>query len=82
MNDIAARFGVNRTTVISHVARRGLPRRCEYGWSESELHGAAHLYAAGHSLASVGQRFGVDPSTVANCFRRLGIPIRPRLGWP
>jgi len=45
------------------------------------LRAAADLYAAGHSLAEVGQRFGVDTSTVANRFRRAGLPIRARRGW-
>jgi len=80
VRDIAARFGVNRTTVIGHVTRSGLPRRSDQGWSELELRAAAEFYANGHSLASVGLRFGVNASTVANRFRRAGLPIRPRRG--
>lgn len=77
--DIAARFGVNRTTVIGHVTRRGLTLRSN-GWSDQELQTAAHMYATGQSLANVGQHFGIDPATVANRFRRAGLPIRARRG--
>lgn len=79
--DIAARFGVSRTTVIDHVGRRGLPRRSDAGWSDDELRAAANLYANGHALAAVGHQFGVDASTVANRFRRAGLPVRRRRGW-
>lgn len=79
--DIAARFGVSRTTVIDHVTRRGLPRRSDLVWSEAELQAAATLYAEGESLAAVGRRFDIDASTVANRFRRAGLPVRPRRGW-
>jgi DNA-binding CsgD family transcriptional regulator len=80
VNDIAARFGVSRTTVIGHVTRRGLPRRSD-GWSATDLRAAANLYADGHSLAAVGRRFGVNSMTVANRFRQAGLPVRPRRGW-
>ena len=79
--DIAATFRVSRTTVMDHVARGGLSRRSELGWSEAELQSAADVYADGQSLTEVGRRFGVDASTVANRFRRAGLPIRPRRGW-
>jgi hypothetical protein len=59
VRDIAARFGVSRTTVLGHATRRALPRRSDNGWSHDELRTAANLYADGHSLAVVGQRFGV-----------------------
>ena len=80
VNDIAARFGVSRTTVIGHVTRRGLPRRSD-GRSATDLRAAANLYADGHSLATVGQQFDVNPMTVANRFRQAGLPVRPRRAW-
>ena len=77
--DIAARFGVSRTTVHDHVGHRGLRRRRD-GWTDQQLRAASGLYAQGASLVAVGHRFGVDASTVRNRFRRSGIPIRPRRG--
>jgi len=82
VRDIAARFGLSRTTVIGHVTRRGLPHRADNDWTPDELAAAASLYAAGHSLAEVGLRLGVNASTVANRFRNAGTPIRRRRGWP
>lgn len=82
VRDIAASFGVSRTTVMGHVTRRGLPRRSENGWSEKDLRAAADHYAGGYSLAAVGSRFGVDATTVASRFRRAGLPVRPCRGRP
>lgn len=81
VNDIAARFGVSRTTVIGHVTRRGLPRRSDQRWSATELQVAATLYADGHSLAAVGARFDIHAETVRNRLRRSGVQIRTRRGW-
>jgi transposase len=75
--DIAARFGVSRTTVLGHVGRRGLPRRRD-GWTNQQLRAAADLYAQGASLVAVGHRFGVDASTVRNRFRRTEVHLQPR----
>ena len=81
VRDIAVTFGVSRTTVIDHVTRAGLPLRSGDDWTAEELGTAASLYAAGHSLAAVGQHLGVDKSTVANRFQRAGLPVRRRRGW-
>lgn len=81
MNDIAARFGVSRTTVIGHVTRRGLPRRSDRRWSSTELQVAASLYADGHSLAAVGAHFDIHAETVRNRLRRAGLEVRTRHGW-
>ena len=81
VNDIAARFGVSRTTVIGHVTRRGLPRRSDQRWSATELQVAASLYEDGHSLAAVGARFDIHAETVRRRLRRSGVQIRTRRGW-
>lgn len=81
VHEIAARFGVSRTTVIGHVTRQGARHRRDCDWTPEELAAAARLYAEGRSLAEVGRRFGVDKSTVSNRFRRAGLPVRARRGW-
>jgi transposase len=81
VRDIAARFGVSRTTVIGHVTRGGLQRRRDGAWTPSELAEAARMYAEGRSLAEVGEHFGVDKGTVANRFLKAGLPVRRRRGW-
>jgi DNA-directed RNA polymerase specialized sigma24 family protein len=80
VNDLAARFGVHRTTVMAHLARRGAKRPTR-DWDTGALGTAAALYNQGLSLAAVADRFGINPSTVANRFRRAGVTIRPRRGW-
>jgi DNA-binding CsgD family transcriptional regulator len=82
INKLADRFGINRTTVIAHLNRRGVERRAiSKQWDHKTFTRAARSYADGSSLADIAAQFGLDPSTVANRFRRAGIPIRPRRGW-
>ena len=79
---LAADFGVHRTTVGEHLDRHGVPRHSkQVAWDESKLKDAAELYATGLSLADVAKRYEIDAQTVANRFRRAGIPVRPRRGW-
>ena len=82
IDDLAQRFGVHRTTVMTHLHRRHIsPRPILTAWDDDALTVAADLYTNGESLASVAGRFGINPSTVANRFRRAGVTIRPRRGW-
>lgn len=79
---LAAEFGVHRTTVGEHLDRNGVPRHSERdAWDEGTLTDAAELCATGLSLADVANRYDIDAQTVANRFRRAGIPVRPRRGW-
>ena len=77
--ELADRFGINPTTVLAHVDRRGVQRHPKQ-WDHQTLTSAARSYANGSSLADVAAQLGLDPSTIANRFRRAGIPIRPRQG--
>ncbi len=81
VRDIAARFGISRTTVMGHVTREGVPRRRDCDWTPEELAVTARLYAEGYSLTEVGRRFGCDKSTVANRFPKAGLLVRQRGGW-
>lgn len=82
VDDLAQRFGVHRTTVMTHLRRRHItPRPILTAWDQGALTVAADLYTNGQSLASVAARFGINPSTVANRFRRAGVTIRSRRGW-
>lgn len=83
ISQLAADFGVHRTTVAAHLDRHQIPRHHEEtAWDVDILNEAAEMYASGRSLAAVASQFGVDAQTVANRFRRAGISIRPRRGWP
>ena len=82
INQLAADFDVHRTTVASHLDRRGVRRHHELtAWDDDTLGEAAELYEAGLSLADIADRFGIDAQTVANRFRLAGVPVRPRRGW-
>jgi transposase-like protein len=83
IDSLAARLGVNRTTIISHLDRRGIERRRSVRkMTDRSVRQAAKSYAAGESLVQVASQFGVDARTLAREFRRAGVPIRPRRGWP
>jgi DNA-directed RNA polymerase specialized sigma24 family protein len=80
VDELAARFQVNQSTVQRYVRRVALPRRSpRLGPSQSEE--AARLYLAGQSLAKLSQHFGVATDTVALALRRAGVTLRPRRGW-
>lgn len=81
IDSVAAQVGVNRTTIIDHLERRGVERRKVLRkMTDRSVRQAAERYASGESLRAVAARFGVDPSTLAREFRRAA-PIRPRRGW-
>ncbi len=80
---LAASLDVNRTTIISHLDRRGIDRRKSVRkMNDRSVLDAAEHYGAGESLKVVSARFGVDAQTIAREFARAGIPTRPRRGWP
>lgn len=80
---MAARLGVNRTTIIHHLDRRGIERRKSVRkMTDRSVRQAAKHYEAGESLRVVAARFDVDAKTLAREFRHSAISIRPRNGWP
>ena len=83
ISQLAAEFGIHRTTVGALLDRRQVPRHRERtAWDSGTLEKAAELYASGLSLADVADQFGIDAQTVANRFRRAGVAVRPRRGRP
>jgi phage-related baseplate assembly protein len=83
INELAARFGIHRTTVATHLDRHQVPRHHDRTtWDDNTLRRAAEPYAAGLSLADVTDRYQIDAQTVANRFGRAGLSVRPRRGWP
>ena len=63
VRDLAARYQVDRNTVIGHVNRAGV-RRHYPALLPEEIAEASQLYWSGRSLAAVGGHFGVNGSTV------------------
>lgn len=77
--ELAARFGIHRTTVIAHLKRRGVPRRAPVSkLSTAQIRSAGAQYQAGDTLQVLANRYGVDTSTVRNHLVRTGVPMRHR----
>ena len=82
IDDLARSHGVNRTTIITHLDQRAVPRRrVVRKMTDTLVADAAAMYRDGHSLATVADEFRVDTRTLGREFRKAGIPIRPRRGW-
>ena len=81
INELARLFNVNRTTVISHLDRRDIPRRrVVRKMTDRTVAEAASRYGQGLSLEVVAEEFGVHARTLAREFRRADVAIRPRPG--
>ena len=81
MRVVAERWGISRKTVAEHLRREGVtPRR--RGLSPDQVQTAIRLYAAGWSLARIGERFGCDHGVVLRALQRVGVPLRDSHGRP
>jgi DNA-binding transcriptional regulator LsrR (DeoR family) len=77
--ELAARYGIHRTTVSIVLERQGVPRRHLYQLTTDDLMGAAvAAYAAGDSLRTIAERLSVDRKTVARRLRQAGVTLRKR----
>lgn len=72
---LAKHYSINRTTVMDHLRRRGVPRQGE--WSEVAVKKAAARYEAGETLNEISLTMNVDPRTVGRQLRMAGVAIRP-----
>ena len=82
IDSLAVHLGVNRTTIISYLDRRGVERRRSVRkMTDRSVRQAAERYASGESLKAVAAPFDVDAKTLAREFRRSGVTIRRRRGW-
>jgi hypothetical protein len=74
---LAASFRVNRTTVLGHVRRHGVPKRDRRALQGDEVDRAAQLYAGGQSADWVAAQLGVAASTVRRALKDAGMTLRP-----
>lgn len=80
MRELAAVFGVHRTS-ISHCLRElGIPLRGQ-GLRTEDVPEAARLYEAGWSLAQLGEKYGCAHTTIRLRLMEYGVRMRPRRGW-
>lgn len=75
MHELAAQFGVHRTTVATWLRKLGIPLRRQ-GLYGADLVEAIRLYGEGWSLARLGERFGCDAETVRQALKRAGVRRR------
>ncbi len=75
---LAARFGVDRSTVMRQLRKAGVPKYA--GWTDQVTDDARALYEAGHSLADISQLIGWPPTTIGRHLKASGVKMRPR-GW-
>ena len=82
IDSLARQYGVNRTTIISHLDRAGIERRrVARKMTDDSVGKAAKRYDEGAPLAVGAQGFNVHARTLAREFRQAGVSIRPRRGW-
>jgi len=75
VKNLAARYGINRNTVIRHINRARLRRHYPALVSAATME-AAPLYRSSWSLAAIGGHFGVNASTVRTALLRAGVAMR------
>ena len=75
INELAARFGVHRTTVTQHLHRNGVRMR-RRGLEDHEIDYAVDLYQQGLSLVRIGARLDVHAETVRQALLARGIRMR------
>lgn len=78
IDELAGRFGIHRTTVMTHLDRHGVERRT--GNVQRRIDEALRLYESGWSLARIGTEFGVNAETARRALRGAGVSMRPRPG--
>jgi hypothetical protein len=81
MKELAAVFGIHRTSVSSHLAEQGVPIR-RGGLHQEQTAEVVQLYEHSSSSGRLGEKFGVGADTVLTVLRRAGASIRPRRGGP
>lgn len=77
VEELAATFVVNRTTVLGHVRRHGVPKRDRRALRGADLERAVELYVGGRSADWVGRELEVAASTVRRALKDVGVALRP-----
>ncbi|MHB1776156.1 MAG: hypothetical protein ACYCU7_09230 [Acidimicrobiales bacterium] len=78
VEELAASFRINRTTVLGHVRRHGVPKRDRRALQPDDVDKAAKLYSEGRSAEWVAGELQVAASTVRRTLKDAGITLRPK----
>ena len=78
INELAERYEVDRTTVISHLRRHGVLGRRRQGRTLDPgcLLAAGELYSSGANLIEVGEQFDVDRRYLRMVLPAAGYELR------
>ncbi len=78
INDLAEKYGVDRTTVIGHLHRAGVSGQRRQGRTldPGQMRAAGELYTSGVNLAEVGERFNVDRRYLRRVLPAAGFLMR------
>jgi len=77
VEELAASFRVNRTTVLGHLRRRGVPKRDRRALREDDVDRAVKLYADGRPAEWVAEELRVAASTIRRALKDAGVALRP-----
>jgi DNA-binding CsgD family transcriptional regulator len=78
VEDLAVSFRINRTTVLGHIRRHGVPKRDRRALRGDDVERAVELYAEGGSAEWVAEELQVAPSTVRRTLKDAGVTLRPK----
>ena len=77
VKQLAAIYGINRSTVQDHLRRREVRRR-RTKLSGADIEKVVGLYAQGWTIEAIGSELRVGASTVRRALLKAGAEIRPR----
>ncbi len=78
VDELAASFRINRTTVLGHVRRHGVPKRDRRALRQDDIDNAAMHYARGRSAEWIAAELQVAASTVRRALKDAGVTLRPK----
>jgi len=77
INDLAAQFGIDRSTILNHLNAMDIPRRYP-ALDPDQCEEVCRLYREGLNSTEIGQMFDVSADTVLRVIRKNGIIPRQR----
>lgn len=79
ISELAAQFGIHRTTVTQHLHRNHVTMR-RRGLGNRQIDQAVGMYQRGNSLARIGAHLDVHAETVRQALRARGVELREPWG--
>ena len=79
IQELAAKYGVHRTTATRHLKERGIPIR-KQTMGEEDIARAVQLYQSGLSTVRVAEHFDQSPNTIRAALLAAGVRFRDSHG--